>query len=149
MMPMQQHLDHQQQLDDFRRRVNLNLACGPLADIDLPVTGDDGGCPVVVALEGERLSVVLGRLRAVGGFANLFVRDDGGRVRMASVVDESCAIGDPDDDMTGDDRPGADVTVGMFLDYVAQRPCGVLLSAALGHPACARDARTVEFASTP
>lgn len=145
MTPEQQRLDQQQQLDDFRREVNLNLAYGTLADIDLPVTGDDGGCPVVAALEGERLSVVLGRLRAIGGFANLFVRRDDGGVRMASVIRESCAIADPDDDMTGDERPDADATVGMFLDYVARKPCGVVLSAALGHPACARDAHAVEF----
>jgi hypothetical protein len=34
----------------------------------------------------------------------------------------------------------------MFLDYVARWPNGVILSAAIGHPACARDARDVEFA---
>lgn len=142
-MPMHPHVD--QQLDDFRREVSLSLACGALADVDLPVTGDDGGCPVIVALEHERLATVLGRLRAAGGFANLFVRDDDGRVRMTSVMRENCAISDPDDTMTGDERPGADATVGMFLDFVARNPRGVVLSAAVGHPACARDARTVEF----
>jgi hypothetical protein len=102
-------------LDNFRRKVNRNLAYGALADMDLPVTSDDGGCPVVVALEDERLSVVLGRLRAVGGFANLLMRGNG-RVRLASVIGASCAIPDPDDDMTGDDGPGPKATVGMFLD---------------------------------
>lgn len=149
MMPMQQQPDYRRQLDEFRSQVNVNLGFGPLADVDLPVTGDDGGFPVVVALAGERLSVVLGRLRAVGGFANLFVRDDDGRVRMASVIGEDCAIGDPDDNMTGAERPGTDATVGAFLDYVAQQPRGVVLSAAIGHPAWARDARRVEFASIP
>ena len=62
------------QLDEFRRMVTWNLACGALADvIHVPVVGDDGGCPVVVALEDEPLWTLLGRLRAVGGFANLFV----------------------------------------------------------------------------
>lgn len=134
-------------LDHFRREVNHNLALGALAHVDLPVTSDDGGCPVVVALEDERLSVLLGRLRAVGGFANLFVQGAKGRVRMASVIHESCAIQEPDDDMTGDESPGTAATVGMFLDYVARRPNGVLLSA-LGHPAWARDAHTVEFAGS-
>lgn len=135
------------QLDDFRREVNSNLAYGVLADVDLPVTNDDGGCPVVVALEDERLSVVLGRLRAVGGFANLFVRGEG-RVRLVSVIRESCAIPVPDDDMTGNEAPGPTATVGMFLDYLARRPNGVMLSAAVGHPARARDARDVEFAGS-
>lgn len=133
-------------LDKFRREVNHNLAYGPMADVELPVTSDDGGCPVVVALDSERLSVVLGRLRAVGGFANLFVRGEG-RVRVASVIGAECAIAAPDDDMSGDEAPGADATVGMFLDYLERRPNGVILSAAVGHPACARDARDVEFAS--
>jgi len=135
-------------LDIFRREVNRDLAYGALADMDLPVTSDDGGCPVVVALDHERLSVVLGRLRAVGGFANLFVRGED-CVRLASVIGAECAIPDPDDNMTGDDGPGADATVGMFLDYVARRPNGVMLSEAIGRPACARDAHTVEFAGSP
>jgi hypothetical protein len=135
-------------LDAFRREVDWHLGCGALADFDLPVTGDDGGFPVVVALEDERLSIVLGRLRAVGGFANLFVKGNR-RVRMASVIDTACAIGTPDDVFTGDDIPWATVTVGFFLDYVERNPNGIAISAAVGHPACARDARTVEFAGSP
>jgi hypothetical protein len=103
---------------------------------------------VVVALADERLSVVLGRLRAVGGFATLFVKGNR-RVRIASVVDTSSAIGTPADMFTGDDVPGATATVGIFLDYVERNPSGVAISAAVGHPACARDARTVEFAGSP
>src|SRR5690348_10168855 len=99
-------MDNKQQLDRFRREVNWNLACGALAATDLPVTSDDGGRPVVVALEDERLSVVLGRLRAVGGYANLFVQCDD-RVRVASFIADECAIGAPDDDMTGADGPAA------------------------------------------
>lgn len=132
-------------LDAFRHEVNLNLANGALSDVDLAVTSDDGGHPVVVALEEERLSVVLGRVRAVGGFANLFVLGDG-RVHVASFIEETCAIALPDDKLTGDDSPGAAATVGMFLDYVASRPGGVVVSEAVGHPARARDARIVEFA---
>lgn len=133
-------------LDDFRSEVNLNLACGALADLELPVTGDDGGCPVVVALEHERLSTLLGRIRAVGGFANLFVRGPG-RVRMVSVIGDSCAIPVPDDVMTGTDVPGPSATVGIFIDYVERNPNGVAISAAVGHPSCARDARPIELAA--
>lgn len=43
------------ELDEFRREVNMDLACGSLADQELPVTSDDGGHPVVVA--GERAVV--------------------------------------------------------------------------------------------
>jgi hypothetical protein len=142
------HMDGISRLDTFRSQVNWHLACGVLADVELPVTGDDGGFPVVVALDDERWSTVLGRLRAVGGFANLFVSTDG-FVRTASVMDESCAIADADDYLIGDAGPGADATVGMFLDYVASQPNGVIVSAAVGHPARARDASTVDFADAP
>jgi hypothetical protein len=134
------------QLDAFRREVDFNLACGALAGAELPVTSDDGGFPVVVALDDERFSVLLGRLRAVGGFANLFVKGED-RVRTASVIGESCAIPSPDDKLVGPEAPGADATVGMFLDYLEHHPNGVTVSAAVGHPACARGARTVEFSS--
>ncbi len=70
------------QLDEFRRMVTWNLACGALADVTC-VVGDDGGCPVVVALEDEPLWTLLGRLRAVGGFANLFV---GSSKRVRSLL---------------------------------------------------------------
>lgn len=101
----------------------------------------------MVALEDEKLSVVLGRLRAVGGFANLFVKG-AKQVWTASVIEANCAINTPDDDMTGDESPGPAATVGMFLDYVAERPHGVALSAAVGQPAYARDAHLVDFTAT-
>lgn len=136
----------QSQLDEFRREVNYNLAVGALADFDLPVTSDDGGCPVVVAFEDESLSTVLGRLRAVGGYANLFVRCDE-HVRLVSVIDDGAALMEASDDMTGDEGPGPDATVGMFVDWVERCPHGVKISGAVGHPAYARDAQNVELAS--
>lgn len=66
--------------DAFRREVNVSLALGP--DVELPVTDSDGGHPVLVALEADPVSVVLDRIRAAGGAANLFVRG----------VDEVCEI---------------------------------------------------------
>lgn len=139
--------DLQTRLDKFRNEVNWNLACGSVVEKALAVTSNDGGCPVVVALEEETMSSVFGRLRAVGGAANLFVQGDG-RVRIVSVIDESCAIATPDDDMTAEgERPAVDATVGMFVDYIATQPHGVAISAALGHPARARDPQPVKFAS--
>ncbi|BBZ30694.1 hypothetical protein MMAD_49890 [Mycolicibacterium madagascariense] len=134
----------QKQLDAFRMEVDWNLACGCLAEYELPVTSDEGGHPVVVAFDSERLSVLLGRIRAVGGYANVFVRGRSG-VRMASVMSDACAIAEPNQ-MTGDEAPGADATVGAFLDYVSHHPEGVAVSAAVGQPARARDARAVDFA---
>lgn len=135
-------------LDAFRVEVDWNLACGALAGHELPVTGDDGDHLVVVALAEEPLSILLGRLRAVGGYANLFVQGPGG-VRMVSVIKDDCAIGDPDDDMTPPaERPGADATVGMFLDYLDLCPNGVRLSMVNpAQPPVARDSQAVDFAS--
>ena len=83
---------------------------------------------MVVALAEEPLSILLGRLRAVGGYANLFVMGAQG-VRLVSVIKDDCAIGDPDDELTPRaERPGATTTVGMFLDYLDHRPTGVRLS---------------------
>lgn len=137
------------ELDAFRSEVNVNLAYGALADFTLPVTSDDGGFPVVVALESERISALLGRIRAVGGYANLFVRgevDGEIRVRLVQVVSGACAIGDPDDVMTGVEAPGPNASVGMFVDYLESQPRGVALSAVVGHPSCARDPQILDFA---
>lgn len=137
------------ELDAFRSEVNINLAYGALADFMLPVTSDDGGFPVVVALEPERMSALLGRIRAVGGYANVFVRGEADGevvVRMVSVVGDACAIPTPDALMLGTEAPGPGATVGMFVDYLETQPNGVALSAVVGHPARARNPQIVEFA---
>ena len=90
------------------------------------------------------MSALTERIQAIGGYANVFVKD-GGDVRFVSVIEEVCAIAVPDDRMVGDEAPGATSTIGMLLAYVERHPNGVTISAALGHPACARDARQVEL----
>ena len=133
------------ELAEFRRELNANRAFGAL---DLPVTGVDGGHPVVVALEDEPLFTLIARLRAIGGFANLFVRGPG-RVRQVSVLDDRSAVAEPEDRLTGDERPGATADVGMFLDYLERRPNGVVIaslpSTDRSRNAVARDTRKVEF----
>ncbi|GAA4811290.1 hypothetical protein [Tomitella cavernea] len=133
--------------DRFRSDLDYSLAFGELAEVELPVVGHEGPHPVVAALEEELLSTVLGRLRSVGGFANLFVRSAAG-VRMVAVVDAACAIPPAGDDLTApEDSPGADATIGMFLDYVEHHPGGVTISAtAVGRGAVARGAHRIEFA---
>lgn len=63
------------------------------------------------------------------------------------------AIPEPDDDMSGDERPGATATIGMFIEYLGRRPNGVVLSrvtADPSRPALARDAhRRLRRAVTP
>lgn len=133
-------------LDGFRCEVTYNIARGA---VDLPVVDDHGKTPVVVALGEELLSTVLGRLRAVGGYANLFVRSASGRVDFVAVVDSSSAIAVVDDDLAGPgDAPGSDATIGLFIRYLETQPDGVKLSAdAVGHAATVKDPRPVEFQS--
>ncbi len=132
------------QLEQFRREVEVNLERGALVDFELPVTGDDGSLPIVVAFADEPLSALTGRIQDAGGYANVFVKD-GQVVLFVSVIEEVCAIRVPDDRMVGHEAPRATSTVGMFLAYVAQHPNGVTISAELGHPAYARNARQVEL----
>lgn len=137
----------QSQLDEFRSEVNFSLAIGALADFELPVTANDGGCPVVVAMEDEAFSTVLGRLRAVGGYANLFVRCEE-QDRLVSVIEDGSALMEASDDMSGEgEGPSPDATVGMFLEWVERCPHGVKISAAVGHPAYAKDAQNIELES--
>lgn len=140
----------ERQLDEFRREVDWNIACGALADVELPVTDDEGGCPVVVALEEEPLFRLLGRLQAVGGYANLFIKGPGPdhRVSTVSIIGEACAIPDADDNMADEgERPDANATVGMFLAYLSTQPGGVTLSiVSVGdRKPRAHDAGTVDF----
>lgn len=128
------------ELIEFRDTINQAIAHG---QFDLPVVGEDGIPMVVVALEDEPLFDLLGRLRAVGGNVNLFVRGQG-RVRRVSVADQISADTIPDD-MTGQEGPGPMASVGLFLDYLERRPNGVVLSVVNpASPAVARD--VVEFA---
>ncbi|CAJ1504241.1 hypothetical protein MU0083_003387 [[Mycobacterium] kokjensenii] len=131
-------------LKEFRHTIDISLRHGSLVDFDLPVTGDDGSTPIVVALAIERISALTERIQSAGGCANVFVKD-GRKVRFVSVIDEACALGEADDTMVGDEAPSAISTVGMLLDYVQKKPNGVTISAALGHPAWARDARQVDL----
>lgn len=125
-------MENTSELDKFRNSINFNLAIGSLADEDLPVVDDQGRHPVVAALGDERLAVLLRRVENVGGYANVFVRKNDA-VALLAFIDSSCAIGSASaEDLASDgSRPGADATVGMFLDYLALKPNGVRLPARL------------------
>lgn len=127
------------QLDQLRHEVNINLAIGAI-ELDL-VTNDEGHCPVVVALDSEPLSTILGRLRAVGGYGTVFSRGVGGDVRVVSMLHDVCAIA-PDADSV---VPGPDAEFGMFLDFVALHPEGVAIPAAFERPAKAQNAHAVDL----
>lgn len=110
------------ELVEFRSSVNRMISRG---NVELPVVDVAGSRPLVFALGSEPLFTLLGRLRHIGGYANVFVKD-GDRIRQISVVDSACAIPIPDDDMTGDTADPL-ASVGMFLDHLATQPNGVVL----------------------
>ncbi len=142
---LEEAADRNRQLEEFRRKVVVNLERGVLVNFELPVTDDDGGTPIVVAFVDESLSKLIERVNAVGGYANVFVKD-GEAAHFVTVVDEVCAIADADDRMVGDEAPSPFVTIGMFLEHVRRHPNGVTISAVLGHSGCARGARQVDVA---
>lgn len=121
----------QVRLDEFRREINLNLAVGALSDTTLEVVDVNGESPVVVALDEERLEVVLRRIQDAGGYANLFVKGEG-HVRRASFIDTRSALGaDAAEDLTGAMEPSGRSTIGMFLDFAELHPGGVKLPMSL------------------
>lgn len=135
------------ELDVFRREIDRSLAVGHLADAVLEVVDVEGRSPVVVALEHERLPVLLRRIEAVGGYANVFVKTGSG-VRRVSVMDVDGALDvrEADDMRASDEQPSADSSVGVFVDYLLARPNGVVLPARLASAArAALPARQVEI----
>lgn len=139
----------QSALDTFRQELDLSLAIGALADLKLLVTDRNGEFPVIAALSGERLEVLLGRVRSVGGFANIFVLDQIGeakRVAYLPTLPVTEAIGGEHSlDMTGDERPSANATVAVFLEFLALHPEGVLLPVGLDDGPFVKDPQVVDF----
>jgi hypothetical protein len=119
------------ELDRFRWEVSHALALGRLSEVELPVVDIRGQSPVVVALGEERLAVLLRRVQAVGGYANVFVRRESG-TSLVAFLDASGAL-DPQsaEDMSGSERPSADATVDLFVEYLLARPQGILLPRSL------------------
>jgi len=126
--------DNWSELDRFRSQVHRNLALGSLADGHLEVTDDDGRSPVIVALDEERLAVLLKRVENAGGYANVFVKTASGVVYLA-VVNSAGAI-DPDaaEDLgeSTAELPDPHTTVGMFVEFLRLKPNGVRLPVRLG-----------------
>lgn len=130
--------NHSERLDQFRYEVNLYIA---LSDTDDLVTNDHGDCPVIVALDDEPMSTVLGRIRAAGGYGTIFSK--GTAIRVVSFIRADSAIADPSDELV----PGGSAPFGMFLDFAETRPDGVAIPAAFSHPAKATDTRHIELAA--
>ena len=135
------------ELDAFRAEVSRSLAVGDLANVELEVVDVDGRTPVVVALEDERLPVLLRRIEAVGGYANVFVRTRAGIGRIAVMdVEGALDVRSADDMRPVAEQPSPDSTVGTFIEYLEHRAGGVVLPARLATASrSALPARQVEI----
>lgn len=118
-----------QNLDELRKRVVRQVAFG---DVELTVTDDEGKMPIVVALAGERLAVLVGRVANAGGSANVFV-GRGDEMYQVSAVRTECARGGDQVDRLAVPS-GADSTVGMFVDALVSAPRGLNLSMPRPYP---------------
>ncbi|MDR6172599.1 MULTISPECIES: hypothetical protein [unclassified Curtobacterium] len=135
------------ELDAFRAEINRSLAVGDFAAVELEVVDVEGRTPVVVALADERLPVLLRRIEAVGGYANVFVKTGSGVRRVAVMdVDGALDVRSADDMRSAAEQPSSDSTVGAFVDYLAHRVGGVVLPARLATASrSALPARQVEI----
>ena len=130
-------MNREERLDALRVWVNRALADAD--DLDL-VTDDEGQCHVVVALDEEPVSTILGRVRAVGGYCTVF--SSGERVRAVSFIASDCAIAPAADSLA----PGPGAEFGMFIDYVTS--AGSVSVPFKHHPAQARDVRDLALADS-
>lgn len=119
--------ERRKRLNDFRTTVDRIVARD--TDVDM-VVNDEGERVVVVALGDELLSQLIERLRSAGGYATVFVLSASGAIRSATVVRSECSIAEPDDDLTGTNRPGSMALIDTFIDYLALHPNGVKLDSA-------------------
>lgn len=109
-------------IDQFRLEVMQNVA---LHEIELQVVDVHGRHPVVVALADETVRTLALRLHAVGGYANLFVRDGDSVEIMPFLPATEAFFADDAEDLT---RPGSvslDASVGMLLECARTAPHGV------------------------
>ncbi|RPE77865.1 MULTISPECIES: hypothetical protein [unclassified Frondihabitans] len=116
-------------LDDFRLEIDILIALGGR---QLTVRDNNGECPVVAALEEERLPVLLRRVESVGGYANVFTKGRGSSIRHFVVMDATGALDVRGaETMLDAEQPSPESTVGMFVDYLSRQKAGVLLPARL------------------
>lgn len=133
-------------LSKRRRRFAAHiLARVGAGQLPLRATNDRGERFVVTALGEEPASSLFKRIRAAGGYANVYALVDG-RVWGFGFVQEACALGDsPAEglDMSFD----AESTVSMLVEHLRLHPEGVRLSVSGPHraPAVAEPKEQFEF----
>lgn len=100
----------------FESEVRYNVAFGIAGD-DLDIVDSDGYTPVVACLEEEPLRLMLARVRAVGGSANVFIKRAGGVCLITSrcVSDRKDGVEDLSDKR---EWASGEASISTFLDYL-------------------------------
>ena len=111
-------------LANFNIEVNENIAAGNVDDV-LAVTNAAGEYPVVAALGCEPLSLLVERVSAIGGIANVFVK---GRSGVSMIVaSRPTGEGNPADLSDVDEWKSGESNIDMFLDYLRRQKDGVIM----------------------
>lgn len=94
----------------------------------LPAVNDLGRQFIVTALGEEPVSALFARVRAAGGYANVFISTRGSVVLLPFIRKEGAFETGEEADLS---MPvNADSTVDMFLDYCEVHPEGIVLKLA-------------------
>ena len=108
--------------DAATRRVMKSLARRAATHSALPVVNEDGAAPLLIALPGELLSVVAGRLDAMGGRANVVLAFPD-RYRICGFTQQMVEEIESDEDAV---TAHHESTIDMFFDVIAATPTGTL-----------------------
>lgn len=112
------------ELANFNVEVNENIADGNIDSV-LAAKNADGEYPVVTALGCEPLSLLVERIRALGGVANVFVK--GKRGVSFIIATKPTGKGNPVDLSDIDDWGSGSADIDMFLDYLHMQKDGVII----------------------
>lgn len=123
-----------EELADFEWEVVENVTLLPLTP---RVTNDSCEVAVLAAVDSEPLSALMESLLRCGGYATVFVKgpvapDGSYDVSCLEFVDAACNLDAQATDMTGEEAPAPNATVGMLVAYVRTQLHGVRLPYQLG-----------------
>ena len=112
------------ELANFNIEVNANIAAGNVDDV-LAVTDENGEYPIVTALGREPVSLLVERVSAIGGRANVFVK---GMDRVSFITaDRYGGKGNPADLSDIDEWESGSSDIDMFLNYLRTQRDGVIM----------------------
>lgn len=112
------------ELANFNIEVNANIAAGNVDGV-LTVTNENGEYPIVAALGCEPLSLLVERISALGGNANVFVK---GKDGISFIIAERYTGKGHPVDLSDTDEWGSGMSdIDMFLDYLRLQCDGVIM----------------------